>query len=122
MDKFEQLYLDIQKNSYHQKLELKNQSQKTSLLKKIIGILKEKLGLNSKNSSIPTSKELYKIKKEIKRKSDRKRGGQIGHKGHSRDILEANEIIKIVQIHRNASAEVISNQVTRKYQHRKYVH
>lgn len=31
-----------------------------------IGELEEKLGLNSKNSSIPSSKELYKIKKKQK--------------------------------------------------------
>jgi transposase len=46
--------------------------------------LKERLGLNSRNSSIPSSKELYKIKNDNRRKSLKKPGGQIGHKGASR--------------------------------------
>jgi len=37
--------------------------------------LKERLGLNSKNSSIPTSKELYKLKKH-KAKSTKRQGAQ----------------------------------------------
>jgi transposase len=57
--------------------------------------LKERLGLNSKNSSIPSSKELYKIKKENRLKSSRKIGGQVGHKGFFRERLPADEVIKI---------------------------
>jgi hypothetical protein len=57
--------------------------------------LKERIGLNSKNSSIPTSKELYKIKKENKQKSTRKPGGQPGHKGHKRDEMVADNVIKV---------------------------
>ena len=38
--------------------------------------LKKRLGLNSKNSSIPSSKELYKHKKSERKVSERKRGGQ----------------------------------------------
>ena len=53
--------------------------------------LKEKLGLNSKNSSIPSSKELYKKQKTEKKSSGRKRGGQKGHEGHSRDKMTADE-------------------------------
>lgn len=56
--------------------------------------LKEKLGLNSKNSSIPSSKELYKIKKN-KPKSERNVGGQVGHKGNYRAKMEADEVIKV---------------------------
>lgn len=40
--------------------------------------LKERLGLNSKNSSIPSSKELYKVKKEQKRSSGKTQGAQVG--------------------------------------------
>ena len=57
--------------------------------------LKEKLGLNSKNSSIPSSKEIYKQKKSEKKGSERKRGGQVGNKGYYRDRLEADEIINV---------------------------
>lgn len=56
--------------------------------------LKERLGLNSKNSSIPSSKELYKIK-EDKPKSDRNIGGQPGHEGSWRPKMDANEVVKI---------------------------
>lgn len=56
--------------------------------------LKEKLGLTSKNSSIPTSKELYKQKRD-KVKSTRNRGGQPGHAGTTRSKLEADEVIEL---------------------------
>lgn len=57
--------------------------------------LKERLGINSKNSSIPTSKEIYKIKKENPKKSLRKQGGQVGHKGYMRDAMIANEVTEV---------------------------
>ncbi|MCT4697301.1 MAG: DUF6444 domain-containing protein [Candidatus Cardinium sp.] len=56
--------------------------------------LKDKLGLTSKNSSIPTSKELYKQKRN-KVKSPRNRGGQPGHAGTTRSKLEADEVIEL---------------------------
>ena len=56
---------------------------------------KEKLGLNSKNSSIPSSKELYRRKKSERKVSERKRGGQVGHKGYFRAKMEADEIINV---------------------------
>ena len=57
--------------------------------------LKEKLGLNSKNSSIPSSKELYKSKKAEKKPSGRKRGGQAGHKGYFRNKMKADQTINV---------------------------
>ena len=60
--------------------------------------LRERLGLNARNSSIPSSKELYKIKKDTpkdKQKNDRKIGGQVGHKGNYRVRVEADEVVKI---------------------------
>lgn len=56
--------------------------------------LKERLGLNSKNSSIPSSKDLYKVYKK-KPKSGKKIGAQVGHKGNYRPKMEADEMIKI---------------------------
>jgi len=53
------------------------------------------LGLNSKNSSIPPSKDLYKLKKNNRKKSERKQGAQEGHKGYKREVLEASQIVKI---------------------------
>lgn len=79
------------------RLESENQvlkSQVQALIKENCA-LKEKLGLNSKNSSIPSSRELYKIKNNNKRKSDNKQGGQVGHRGYFRDKIKADEVIKI---------------------------
>lgn len=56
--------------------------------------LKDRLGLNSKNSSIPSSKDLYKLKKD-KPKSDRKQGGQPGHQGYTRQQTPADTIVKV---------------------------
>lgn len=60
--------------------------------------LRERLGLNSRNSSIPSSKEMYKIKEDApkdKPENSRKIGGQVGHKGSHRAKMEADEVIKI---------------------------
>lgn len=72
--------------------------KKNKILKIENAELRERLGLNSRNSSIPTSKELYKIKKdasEDKSESNRKIGGQIGHKGNYRSKMEADEVVKV---------------------------
>ena len=57
--------------------------------------LKDKLGLNSKTSSIPSSKEFYKQQKATKAKSNRSRGGQTGHQGSSRKKMQADEVINL---------------------------
>lgn len=56
--------------------------------------LKDKLGLTSKNSSIPSSKELYKLNR-AKSKSTRNIGGQPGHPGSKRGKLIADEVIEL---------------------------
>jgi regulator of replication initiation timing len=61
--------------------------------------LKEKLGLNSKNSSLPSSKELYKIKKN-KPKSEKSIGGQVGNKGSFRAKVVADEVVKVGLVRR----------------------
>ena len=43
--------------------------------------LKRRLNINSKNSNLPPSKDRFKTKKNLREKSDRKPGGQKGHKG-----------------------------------------
>ncbi len=54
--------------------------QRIELLEKEIEILKDKLNINSGNSGLPTSKEIYKKEKKARKKSSRKAGGQPGHK------------------------------------------
>lgn len=74
--------------------ELKNVISK---LTEEIARLKEQLNTNSKNSSMPPSKDLKKKKTKIQKSSARKRGGQSGHPGHTRKLFEstkADEIIK----------------------------
>lgn len=56
--------------------------------------LKDKLGLNSKTSGIPSSKELYKQKTESA-KSGKKVGGQPGHKGSHRALVHPDQVISI---------------------------
>ncbi|MBS9529058.1 IS66 family transposase, partial [Wolbachia endosymbiont of Ceratitis capitata] len=79
-----------------ERLERENESLKAEnkALKIENAELKERLGLNSKNSSLPSSKELYKIKKD-KPKSERNIGGQVGHKGNFRAKMEADKVVKI---------------------------
>ena len=57
------------------KLTAENQNLKKELIK-----LQDKLNINSSNSGLPTSKEVYRIERKSKPKSDRKPGGQAGHK------------------------------------------
>ncbi len=57
--------------------------------------LRDKLGLNSSNSSLPSSRDLYKIRKSTKQRSGRKPGGQKGHIGTTRDRMAPDEIIRI---------------------------
>lgn len=76
------------------KIEIENLKAENKALRIENAELKEKLGLNSKNSSIPSSKELYKMKKD-KPKSERNVGGQIVHKGNYRAKMEADKVVKI---------------------------
>lgn len=79
-----------------ERLERENESLKAEnkALKIENAELKERLGLNSRNSSLPSSRELYKIKKD-KPKSDRNVGGQVGNKGSFRAKMDADEVIKV---------------------------
>jgi transposase len=56
--------------------------------------LKERLNNNSSNSSQPPSTD--KKKKKKGNGSKNKGGGQLGHKGHSRKLLDSNEVDDIV--------------------------
>jgi transposase len=53
--------------------------------------LEGKLGLNSKNSSLPPSQDIY--RKKEKKRSNKKPGGQPGHKMHKRELLVTDEVI-----------------------------
>jgi transposase len=57
--------------------------------------LKDRLGLNSTNSSLPSSRDLYKIKKAMKEPSGKNPGGQKGHIGITRNRMVPDEIVTI---------------------------
>jgi transposase len=80
------------------KVEIKNLKAENKALKIENAELKERLSLNSRNSSIPSSKEMYKIKEDTpkdKPENSRKIGGQPGHEGNWRAKMEADEVIKV---------------------------
>lgn len=70
-----------------------------------INHLQDKLGLNSTNSSLPPSRDLYKKLKAEKKKSDRPRGAQIGHKGMTRDLLPLEKVNHVIKCHPDALCE-----------------
>jgi transposase len=57
--------------------------------------LKERLNNNSSNSSLPPSKD-FKKKKKKKPASKNKSGGQVGHKGHFRELVNSDKVDAIV--------------------------
>lgn len=57
--------------------------------------LKEQLNTNSKNSSLPPSRDVKK-KKQTKPKSGRKPGGQLGHKGHQRALVSIEKVSSVI--------------------------
>lgn len=57
--------------------------------------LKDRLGLNSTNSSLPPSKDLYKTKRKNRPKSKAKPGGQPGHKANFYKPIDPKEVINL---------------------------
>ena len=57
--------------------------------------LKERLALNSKNSSLPPSRDLYQLKRKTCQKSPRNPGGQPGHKPQGYQMKTPDEIIDV---------------------------
>lgn len=57
--------------------------------------LKEQLGLNSTNSSLPPSRDLYRNKNRYRPTSPRQPGGQPGHPPYNYQPMVANQIIEL---------------------------
>lgn len=73
---------------------------KIAALQEEVSELKEKLSINSKNSSKPPSTDLKKSKKKKKisnKKSNKKQGAQPGHKGVNRKLEPVENINNIVE-------------------------
>ncbi|GFQ89144.1 initiation-control protein YabA [Trichonephila clavata] len=90
----EELCKNLQQKIEKLEVEVENLKAENKALRIENAELKERLGLNSKNSSLPSSRELYKIKKD-KPKSDRNVGGQVGHKGNYRAKMDVDEVVKV---------------------------
>jgi hypothetical protein len=61
--------------------------------------LKERLGLNSTNSSLPPSRDLYRAKRHNRPRSDKKPGAQPGHKYQGYQLKAPNEVIDVFPGH-----------------------
>ena len=66
----------------------------------VVVMLADKLGLNSKNSSIPPSKDINR-KKQTKEKSDKSAGGQIGRIGKTLTQTENPDEVKVIFVERD---------------------
>lgn len=83
--------------------------------------LLEKINRTSLNSSSPPSSDPPRFgKKPQKQKSSKKRGGQTGHKGHSRDLYPIEECSEVIE-HRPqecaSCGEILSGSDTNPYRH-----
>jgi len=69
-------------------------------LKAIVADLSEKLGQNSRNSHRPPSTDgPGGTKHNHRKKSERKRGGQKGHRGHHRELLPESDVSEFVDLY-----------------------
>ena len=58
--------------------------------------LKERLGLNSSTSSLPPSRDLYRVKRHNRPRSGKRPGGQPGHQYHGYQPKTPDEVITIL--------------------------
>ena len=80
-------------------LEYQAQAAENERLTREVARLKEQLGLNSSNSSLPPSSDSPFRKPTNKIKpSGRKQGGQVGHLGQVRYLLDADEVDTVVEL------------------------
>jgi transposase len=77
-----------------------------ALLIERVKVLEERVNLDSNNSSKPPSSNgPGKLNRAQRRASDRKRGAQPGHKGHSRATLDEAEVDRLVDCKPDAVCE-----------------
>lgn len=74
---------------------IKYLEQENSTLRQENERLKERLGLNSQNSSLPPSRDLYQAKRKNRQKSPRNPGGQPGHKPQGYQLKTPDEVIDV---------------------------
>jgi hypothetical protein len=80
--------------------QIEQQEKKLAEVLTVTEQLLEKINRTSKNSSSPPSSDLPGCeKKPPKTKSSKKRGGQPGHKGHSRDLYPIEKCSEVIDHH-----------------------
>ena len=80
--------------------EIEQQSKKLTEVLTVQEQLLEKINRSSVNSSSPPSSDPPGFgKKPVKQKSSKKRGGQAGHKGNSRDLYPIEECREVIEHH-----------------------
>lgn len=67
--------------------------------------LKDRAGLNSRNSSKPPSSDGPQVGKRVRSGTGRKRGGQPGHPGAYRALVEPEELTEVVEVHPEGCCE-----------------
>lgn len=88
-------YRDVEsKNKTQQEIIKKLETENKDLKKELIK-LQDKLNINSSNSGLPSSRDIYRIEKRTKRKSVGKVGGQPGHEYKGYEYKTADEIIDL---------------------------
>jgi|SRR6476661_2620541 len=79
--------------------QIEQQSKKLTQVLTVQEQLLEKINRTSENSSPPSSDPPGFGKKQPKQKSGKKRGGQPGHKGNSRDLYSIEECSEVIDHH-----------------------
>ena len=101
--------------------QIEQQEKKLAEVLTVTQQLLEKINRTSKNSSSPPSSDPPGgEKKPPKTKSSKKRGGQPGHKGHSRDLYPIEECSEVIDHHPEECAscrEPLSGSDTNPYRH-----
>jgi transposase len=96
----QQRLMSIRFTAYEKQLAaLREQVAEVDDLKAEIAELRERLGQNSSNSSRPPSSDPPSYKPKPPRESEgRKRGGQPGHQGHSRQLVPVEEVSHLINL------------------------
>lgn len=89
-------YKNLELENHDLRLENANLQKTNADLQKQLTTLHDKLNINSTNSGLPTSKEIYKIERNTRPKSELKPGGQPGQKPRGYEFKTPDQIIKVV--------------------------
>src|SRR5215210_4036342 len=92
--------LEIRFTAYEKKLAaLAEKEAEVESLKTEVAALRERLGQNSTNSSLPPSSDPPQVSRPSRREpSGKKQGAQVGHQGHGRKLKPTTEVDRVVDL------------------------